>query len=235
MADEVKNVENPEKTYSKSEVEEMIQKRLRNQGIKNEELQMQLQELQQQMQSQVSQEPQMQSTGAPSLMENNGQNDASMGANTPQASQNPMDEDQIRKILAEQQAEQDYHHYVMSVNKMRSEDDEFNKLADQFKENQKIMPNEVAMHLAKSLPYKQAKKAFSKVMGNDLDYLKMMNHYQHGMLRGDWTPYQQWVQGLMVEPPTEGKEHTPVPELKESESFSGSPRMDNVDKYLSNF
>ncbi len=236
MTDEMKQNEEQEKMYPKSEMEEIIKKRLRNQAMQNEELQMQLQQMQQQMQQAAI--PQQQAM-AP---QNNGGMAAQAGTEPPQQN-SPMDEATLRRLLEENntnnmnhmQTMQDYNHYLTSVNKMRNEDDEFNQLADSFKENKKIMPDEVAMHLTKALPYKQAKKAFSKVMANDLDYLKMMNHYQHGMLTQDWTPYQQWVQGLMIEPSTEGKAHTPVPELKESESFSAKPKMDNVDRYLSNF
>ena len=242
MADEIENkVENesPEKTFTQSELEDILKKRLKNTKIENEQLAVQLQQAQQQMAAQQTQQPPQ---GQPEQDVTPPDQNTGMGGDPTQAPPmsasgqvspdiiNAIKQSQ-QEIMEQGQIEQANRHYQTTVGKMIQEDPKFKSLVHNDKSLK--IPHEVGVYLSNQLNPDQAKKTFTELMTNEGAHLKMENAQLKSQMTGS-NDLGEWLQKMV-----NGSQSTDLdspnvpPDLSEdAKTGTASDDMANVDNYI---
>ena len=250
MSEETENKQATEdqKTFTQSEVEDLIKKRLqrfeRNAESENEMLKQKTQVLEQKLATQSAAQPEQQAQPqqqAPMQQGAEQQQQQEQGnAGQEQAQQQPqLSRDDImdamkqsqQQINEQQQVQSAQQHASNVISKMVQDDPKFDELEK--KETSYKIPQEVAIYLANQINPNQAKNIFTKLMTSKADHLMMENAFYKEKL-GDSGSLDKWLRETVNEHngDTGSSPHVPPDLSEDAETKVGNDDMANIDNYI---
>lgn len=223
MADETKDTKEEKATeemadaprlYSEEELQRIVQKRLKNHVTQNQDLERQLAEAQQ-ASIPVAPAAAVPMAAPPASNENQG---SPLTADAMRS----MLEDSQAKASESAQAQRAASFHNQSVQKMKTEDPEFAKLARD--DNSLGIPAHIAIHLSNALSHDQSKKLFKELLSNETANLKMQNSALSGT-------YDDWLKKILTNSmPSDEKGISPrsAPDLSREQSATNNDQSDDV-------
>lgn len=225
-----------DKLYTEEDVKNRVNDRLKNSAMERDRLNAKLAQMQAEKEAHMQQMAEAGQT-ATAQMPQGAPNPAPEGAPAPMpgaTSPDGITQPQMQALLQQQAQQQqtataqNFHH--QSVNKMRQEDPEFDKLAKQAEDP--AFPNKIPpamqIYISNSVHPDHAKKIFTDLLKNENSNLKMNNAFLTNT-------YDQWLQKTLGSKTDATTSPNPVPDLSEDDN-TGESEGDSsaIDDYLKN-